>query len=200
MLGYLSLNFEECGGFFDDEPLAWIWAHIQTVQLSLKLKQYCDEQRKAWVLDDILDKYRTQPSPQDTNTDAIRIAVLGRTTVMWLTRKQQDSIYDFAQTIRREIIRRNTKELITRSRCADANTQSVLDYCSLIEVVYWHLSKMDKKLARQCEYCSAWFTTQDRRRRFCPPRGSRKESSCAINNRQWKNRQKKHKKKQLSTP
>jgi hypothetical protein len=202
VLGYLSFNFDECLGHGDDEPLAWIWAHIQTVQLCLKLKQYHDEKRVAWVLEDLLDQYRTQPSPQDPTTDAIRIAVMGHTEVMRLTSKQQDSVYDVAQTIRHEIIRRNTKDLFYRSRGAYGNTRSVLDYGSLIEVVYWHLSKMDHKLVRQCEYeyCSAWFTTQHERQRFCPPRESQRESSCAVNHRQWKYRQEQRKKKQVSTP
>ena len=189
-LGYLSLNFLECGGYFDDEPLAWIWAHLQTVQLCLKLTQYCDEQRAAWELDEILNQYRTPPSPQDPTTDAIRIAVLGQTTVMRLTRKPQDSMYDFARKIRYEIIRRNTKELISRSRGADGNTQSVLDYGSLIEVVYWHLSQMDQKPARQCAWCGSWFIVQHRRQTYCPhPKEPGKESPCAANARQTKRRQ-----------
>jgi len=202
-LGYLSLNFLECGCYFDDEPLTWIWAHIQTVQLCLKLKQYCDAQREAWVLDDILDTYRTQPSPQDPTTDAIRIAVLGQATVMQLTRKPQDSRYDFAQKICHEIIRRNTKELISRSRGADGKTQSVLDYGSLIEVVYWHLSQMEQKPARQCAYaqCGAWFIVHHRSQKYCPhPTEPGKDSPCARNDRQRRYRQEKRKKQQGSTP
>jgi hypothetical protein len=114
-------------------------------------------------------------------------------------RGRSDDRGHVAQTIRHTIIRRNTKDLIHRSRGAYGNTRSVLDYGSLIEVVYWHLSKMDQKLVRQCEKCSAWFTTQHGRQRFCPPRESQRESSCAVNHRQWKYRQEKRKKKQVST-
>src|SRR5262249_53006780 len=83
--GYRNLGekYLACQG----EPLPWIWLHIQTVQLCLKLKQYCDEQREAWVIEDYLDRYRTQSSPQDTHTYEIPIAIKGYGAVLRLTRQ-----------------------------------------------------------------------------------------------------------------
>src|SRR2546426_7893028 len=163
MLGYDHLAFEDylasVGGWrdLDGEPLGWVWAHIATVRLCFALQELCYEQRERWEIEECLDKYRARQGSQDTHSDAIAIAVLAHTEVMALPRKQQESMRDLANTLRQEIIRRNTKDLMYISRCLDGNIKPRLDYNSLIEVIYAHMDTMADKPVKRCKHCRSPF-------------------------------------------
>jgi hypothetical protein len=174
------------------EPLPWIWAHIRTIKFCLELYRHLYEQREAWVIEHTLDTYRTPLGPQDTHMYEIPIAVQGRTDVMRLTRKQQESMHDFAQKIRHEIIERNIEALTYELRRLDGKTPPVLEFAALIEVVYWHLEVMEKenKPVKPCAWCGSLFIVQHGRQQYClHPTEPGKESPCAANARQTKKRQ-----------
>jgi hypothetical protein len=176
-LGYATFHFDEHTMYEDDEPLGWVWSHVQTVQLVLELQEYCNAHREAWRIEACLDTYRRHMGLRDTTTDDLKIAVLGGTKVIPLPRKPHDSIYDVADKIRRCILHENTKETFSSTRGMDSTAPSKLFHGSLIEAVYWHLAQMAQKPVRPCEGCGARFIVTDAKQRHC-------RKSCAAAKRQ----------------
>ncbi len=97
---------------------------------------------------------------------------------------------EVAKKFRHEVIQRNIHGLNYELQSLDGKDQPTLVYSSLIEVAYWHLSRVGDKQVKECAGCGSLFVVQHGKQQYCPHPHPAKESPCSANARQAKRREK----------
>ena len=174
-LGYQTMSGEGssypwCGG----DPLAWIWAHAQTIDLCLRLTHFLQEPPDVYGLKAYL------------SSDAFPAQIARRGEVSLLRWSPDWSAIELARFLRRTIINANIIEVRRTLDDIDGKDRTAFTFSALVEVAYWHLANaVDGGVVKRCENekCGAVFIQTDGRQRFCPPRYGQKESACAIHQR-----------------
>ncbi len=171
------------------EPLTWVWRHVRTLKLCLTLQKYYSGYAD-WQYEALFKQYRPKNKPQKHNRSEIEIGDKGGSSTVPVFHTKHANMHNVAQRLRDAVIQRNTRDLRYELQRLDGKAQPTLVFSSLIEVAYWHLSRMGNKRVKACEWCDSVFLVHHGNQRFCPPKDSSKESLCAVSARQHRQREK----------
>src|SRR5262249_26102883 len=129
LLGYRTMSGEGSsypwGG---GEPLAWIWAHAQTIDLCLRLTYFLQEPTNVYELEAYLSSLM------------LPIQIARRGQVVETSWSHDWRAVDLARFIRRTIINANIAEVRRTLDDIDGKDCMAFTCSALVEVAYWHLA------------------------------------------------------------
>ena len=194
------------------DPLSWIAAHVQGVNVCLRLID-CLLRRDYREIESYLKAFRPTLSFVEAGLEpSTDISILyGRryqTVSSWFSApdpesynppySEQEQSFMLAKNVIEGIVNDNLRGGIAPALKHGWETGfgELFEFVSLMDVIYWHLMRIatSKVGLAKCQECGQYFIQTHGRQRFCPPEdweGEQAESRCARRYRARKARKKK---------
>lgn len=187
------------------EPLSWIWGHIETIQLCLNLIEWIQNRNKD-ELDGYLSKRRVSDFEEGWDLAGLvnkRDYQCFRISTIAIGEKlYKDRLFfhpfDYspvrnALSIVASVVEDNTTRVRRLYHFDDVpqkgNARMVARFSAptLIETIYWQLGDQlsaGQLMRCQADDCTALFVRSAKNQQYCPPPKGKKESRCALRQRQ----------------